>query len=402
MAWPGYDVYNTGPPVLMSDRAARRGRGQQMYYTDGSGMLGPQAQAGPIPGRSNSVSGGRPAQIVINNAQYDDLSPPHTSRSRRRSHGRRSPAYDDDSWDERAHSPPRRYRDRSRSRNRSRSRSRDRSRDRSHEKKHRRPSHPQHHHHESRSPSPYWDLETQRKMQKLEELERKEEEEAARERAKQEMLLAEAKKAAKKKEEEEFKKRVIAEAEFEKREKEMKEKKKKEDEDKMFKARLKDMYLAQGYSEESIEIMIKDAENKRRGSHGGHSPHSPHSPHALGGHDGAMVHIQETMNVVNLSKPTYLKVHRKHLSPDTLDAYGLPWEWDDRDANYIVIKRWISENDQDKLFEHTRKLREQREQKMLTSAPVELKKDPNGKLKLVREKSPAGRSRSRSRSWMFT
>lgn len=166
-------------------------------------------------------------------------------------------------------------------------------------------------------------------MQKLEELERKEEEEAARERAKQEMILAEAKKAAKKKEEEEFKKRVIAEAEREKYEKELKEKKKKEEDDKIFKARLKEMYLAQGYSEESIEIMIKDAENKRKGSHGGHSPHNPHSPHALAGHEGAMMPINLHTNVVNLSKPTYLKVHRKHLSPDTLDAYDLPWEWDE-------------------------------------------------------------------------
>ena len=115
----------------------------------------------------------------------------------------------------------------------------------------------------------------------------------------------------------------------------MKEKKKKEEEDRIFKARLKEMYLAQGYSEESIEVMLKEAEKKKRhGSHGGHSPHSPHNPHphnphALGGHDGQMVHVTEQMNVVNLSKPTYLKVHRKHLSPDTLDAYDLPWEWDD-------------------------------------------------------------------------
>ncbi|KAL8755998.1 MAG: hypothetical protein Q9199_003232 [Rusavskia elegans] len=400
MAWPGYDMYYNAQPVMMNDRVGRRGRGQHMYYTDGSGMLIPQA--GPGVGRSNSVSGGRPAQIIINNSQHDDHSPPHTSRSRGRSHGHHSPAYDDDSWDERAHSSHR-HRDRSRdhSRNRSRSRSRNRSRDRSREK-HGRHSHSRHHH-ESRSPSPYWDLETQRKMQKLEELERKEEEEAARERAKQEMILAEAKKAAKQKEEEEFKKRVIAEAEREKYEKELKEKKKEEEEDKIFKARLKEMYLAQGYSEESIEIMIKDAENKRKGSHGGHSPHNPHSPHALAGHEGAMVPINVHTNVVNLSKPTYLKVHRKHLSPDTLDASDLPWEWDERDANYIVIKQWINQNYQDKLFEHTRRLREQRQQKLLTSAPVELIKNPNGKMKLVRDKSPAGgRSRSRPRSWMFT
>lgn len=36
--------------------------------------------------------------------------------------------------------------------------------------------------------------------------------------------------------------------------------------DKVFKARLKDMYLAEGYSEEGIEIMIntKDAQEKKK------------------------------------------------------------------------------------------------------------------------------------------
>ncbi|KAI4238693.1 MAG: hypothetical protein LQ349_000910 [Xanthoria aureola] len=391
MPWQGFDMYNNPMPVMMNDRVGRQGRGQHVYYTDGRGMLIPQA--GPGVGRSNSLSAGtRPAQIVINNAQYDDLSPPHTSRSRRRSHGHRSPAYDDDdNWDDPAPSP-RRYRSRNRSRSRSRNRSRDRSRDRRH-------SH-SHHHYESRSPPAQWDLETQRKMQKLEELERKEEEEAARERAKQEMLLAEAKKAAEKKEEEEYKKRVLAEAEREKYENELKEKNKKEEEDRIFKARLKEMYLAQGYSEESIERMIQEAENKRRGSHGGHSPHSPP---ALTGHEGAMTHLNQQMNVSNSSKTTYLKVQRKHLSPDTLDLYGVPWEWDERDSNYIIIKTYIDQNVQDKLFEHTRRWREQRQQRLLPSAPVELQKDAHGKMKLVRDKSPAGgRSRSRPRSWMFT
>lgn len=27
-------------------------------------------------------------------------------------------------------------------------------------------------------------------------------------------------------------------------------------------------------------------------------------------------------------RPTYIKVHRKYLSPDTLDHFALPWEWD--------------------------------------------------------------------------
>ena len=30
------------------------------------------------------------------------------------------------------------------------------------------------------------------------------------------------------------------------------------------------------------------------------------------------------------SKPTYMKVNRKYLDPETLDAYKLPWEWEYR------------------------------------------------------------------------
>ena len=35
----------------------------------------------------------------------------------------------------------------------------------------------------------------------------------------------------------------------------------------------------------------------------------------------------------------------------------MPWEFDQRDSRYIIIKRWIEEDFQDILFEHTRRLR---------------------------------------------
>ena len=33
--------------------------------------------------------------------------------------------------------------------------------------------------------------------------------------------------------------------------------------------------------------------------------------------------------VMDLSKPTWIRVHRKHLSIETLEFYSLPWEWDE-------------------------------------------------------------------------
>ncbi|KIX96007.1 uncharacterized protein Z520_08262 [Fonsecaea multimorphosa CBS 102226] len=74
---------------------------------------------------------------------------------------------------------------------------------------------------------------------------------------------------------------------------------------------------------------------------------------------------------INLQRPTYLKVNRKYLHPDTLDRYGLPWEWDSHQwtnafANlptqtndeFIIIKQYIDHEQQDVLFEHTRRLKE--------------------------------------------
>ncbi|KAL9608824.1 MAG: hypothetical protein Q9167_006359 [Letrouitia subvulpina] len=280
MSWPGVDVVD-GVPVVINSRP---GRGRQRHASDHPHQqmyLMPAAGFGG--GRSNSISGPRPNQIFINNTQWEDRSP---SRDRRRSHGR-SP-YDEDDWDERAHSP-----------RRHRSRSTERS---SHSRRH----------------SSHYDLETERKMKKLEELERKEEEEAARERAKQEIIIAEAKAAKKRKEEEQIRKAAVEEYERKKHEDKMKEQKKKEEEEKVFRKKLKEMYLSQGYSEESIDIMIEDGEKKKHHHH-------------RNSHDGALVPVTKVtdVKVMDLRRPTYIKVHRKHLSPETLDAYNMPWEWDE-------------------------------------------------------------------------
>eukprot|EP01099_Mayorella_cantabrigiensis_P007420 TRINITY_DN6580_c0_g1_i1.p1 TRINITY_DN6580_c0_g1~~TRINITY_DN6580_c0_g1_i1.p1 ORF type:complete len:161 (+),score=24.42 TRINITY_DN6580_c0_g1_i1:26-508(+) len=118
---------------------------------------------------------------------------------------------------------------------------------------------------------------------------------------------------------------------------------------------------------------------------------------------------------IDLHRPTYIKVHRKHLHPDTLDAYGLPWQWDGVDGEYIIIKKYIDDSLQDELFEHTLKLKER---KLITAPYVKETKTittltPNDryvkrgdKMYVVREKSqtrsksPGGDSRRRS--WMFS
>ncbi|KAL8723582.1 MAG: hypothetical protein Q9225_000124 [Loekoesia sp. 1 TL-2023] len=96
-----------------------------------------------------------------------------------------------------------------------------------------------------------------------------------------------------------------------------------------------------------------DRIRKRLGSPSLQISHSP-------SHDKTITRLAESTSTMDPSRPTYIKVHRRHLSPDTLDKYDLPWEFDERNPDYIIIKRWIDEDERDKLFEHTRKLREQR------------------------------------------
>ncbi|TPR11495.1 hypothetical protein CAN33_0049000 [Aspergillus niger] len=93
-----------------------------------------------------------------------------------------------------------------------------------------------------------------------------------------------------------------------------------------------------------------------------------------------------------------IQVHRKHLLPDTLIAYRLPWDWDELDGNYIIIKQWISEDFQEELFAHTRRLREGKLVTQHSSTLTELKVNDRKKDKmyLVRKKNPG------ARAWIFT
>ncbi|PYH44550.1 uncharacterized protein BP01DRAFT_366386 [Aspergillus saccharolyticus JOP 1030-1] len=54
---------------------------------------------------------------------------------------------------------------------------------------------------------------------------------------------------------------------------------------------------------------------------------------------------------------TWIRVERKHLLPDTLIAYQLPWDFDEADSDYLLIKQWVSGEFLDELFAHTQRLR---------------------------------------------
>ncbi|PSS14949.1 hypothetical protein M430DRAFT_35775 [Amorphotheca resinae ATCC 22711] len=51
---------------------------------------------------------------------------------------------------------------------------------------------------------------------------------------------------------------------------------------------------------------------------------------------------------------------RKYLSIETLNRYRIDYEFD-MDPEYVLIKRWVPEHEQDLLWNHTREIRELRQ-----------------------------------------
>jgi hypothetical protein len=58
-------------------------------------------------------------------------------------------------------------------------------------------------------------------------------------------------------------------------------------------------------------------------------------------------------------RPTSTRMSRKHLSLETLKQYHIEFEID-TDPDYLLIKRWVPEYEQDFLWNHTRELRQKR------------------------------------------
>ncbi|KAH8697491.1 hypothetical protein BGW36DRAFT_378801 [Talaromyces proteolyticus] len=142
----------------------------------------------------------------------------------------------------------------------------------------------------------------------LKEIEKREAIKAEKERIKKELRDEEARKAL---EEEERKKEMMkleAQAiekwkrnEEAKRMREIEEKKKKDDE---FRERLKADF---GLTEEEIEKRLKKKDEDEKKKHG----------------ESGLVILDP-----GREKTTYIKVHKKYLLPQTLEAYRLPWDWD--------------------------------------------------------------------------
>lgn len=126
-----------------------------------------------------------------------------------------------------------------------------------------------------------------------------------------------------------------------------KEKKEKEEREKEYKHRLEDDLRKSGMDERQIAVILKKEQ------------------------------------AVDTNRPTYTRMSRRHLSIETLNRYRIDYEFDvvrghtiyhpnlmsnmKQDPDYLLIKRWVPESEQDILWTHTREIRERRSQKVILS-----------------------------------
>lgn len=194
-----------------------------------------------------------------------------------------------------------------------------------------------------------WELEKTRK--ELEQYKMKDENEREMERLKKELELKKLKEDKRRKEEdaraEAERKEAIEKYKAEEVKRIAKEKHEKEERDKEYKVRMEDDLRKAGMDEQQIAVVMKK--------------------------EGA----KKTSQALEPARPTYTRMSRRHLSVETLNVHKIEYEFDvvrtpymqdskgirtnsEQDPDYILIKRWVPEYEQDFLWRHTRELRETR------------------------------------------
>lgn len=98
-----------------------------------------------------------------------------------------------------------------------------------------------------------------------------------------------------------------------------------------------------------------------------------------------------------LSRATYTRMARRHLSIETLRINHIEWDYD-VDPEFLLIKRWVPEWEQDQLWKHTKTLRSRRGKGLMVEEKKYLTDDPN--FEWVRKKS-SSRKRSKSPSLLM-
>ncbi|TGJ78109.1 hypothetical protein E0Z10_g10649, partial [Xylaria hypoxylon] len=137
----------------------------------------------------------------------------------------------------------------------------------------------------------------------------------------------------------------------------LREREENEERDRQYKQRLQEQLLKSGLDEEKINAILagkkiekpKPKEEKPQKHPYQQLPHQQLPP---------IVYPEPAQ------RPTYTRMARRHLSLETLRVYDIDFVLD-QDPEYILIKRWVPEQEQDILWRHTRTVREQRSGKLV-------------------------------------
>jgi hypothetical protein len=136
------------------------------------------------------------------------------------------------------------------------------------------------------------------KLKMLEEEERKRQEEK---RIKEEIERAKFQEAYELAQKKQREKELLEAAKREEDAKKAREMERKKEEDRKFAEKFIAQLLSLGYTEAQAKAMLQRKRDKEQG---------------------------ESM-IMDLSKPTWIRIHRKYLAIETLEFYSLPWEWDE-------------------------------------------------------------------------
>lgn len=307
-------------PVVYSEH---RRPARPVYYQHGSSYLEPQYNtSGLHRSRSTGHRQSPPPQPVIINKIYNEE------------------RYDEEVIDDRSAYLQLAPRPRARSRSRSRA-----------------PSFASSSRHSSRDE---YELEKTRKELEMFKLKAEREEEAKR--LKKELELE---KLRKEREEEEEKKRSKKEAEeavekWKRDEFRRKEREKKEEEEAIEKFKRKQEKEKREKEEREKEYQHRLEDDLRK----------------AGYDDRAIAVVTKKEKAIDPNRPTFTRMSRRHLSIETLNAYRIDYEFDVvssrdlclrrranqlQDPNYVLIRRWVPEYEQDFLWNHTREIRERRQ-----------------------------------------
>ncbi|KAJ3561945.1 hypothetical protein NPX13_g8753 [Xylaria arbuscula] len=190
-------------------------------------------------------------------------------------------------------------------------------------------------------------LDSMREKSEREELERRIKQKVDLERLKEE----EAALAEKRRREKEAKE-AVERYKKEEAERALKEKEEQEERDRQYKQRLQEQLLKSGLGEHEINAILegKKIEKKKEKEKVVLPPPQPLPV--------PQIAYEERQ------RPTYTRMARRHLSLETLRVYDIDYLID-QDPEYVLIKRWVPEQEQDILWQHTRVLREQRSGKLV-------------------------------------